>query len=122
MRPPIKPCNGFPLDAFHAAGPEPVPDDERQALEVWGERMLRRIANPAPEFRVVAAWRRAELLAQLLPDAFRLRGWWYAGPEPALAELATRAPELYSAYVAALAPDAPLTALATLVTLAMRTR
>lgn len=109
------------LDAHHAAGPEALPEDERRALAVWAQRMLNRIANPAPAYRAVAAWRRAELLTQLLPDAFRLRRWWYEGPEPALAELARRAPKLYEAYVAALAPNAPYEALARLVSIVMDT-
>lgn len=90
------------VDAVHAEGPKPFPPDELAALRVWGERMLRRVANRAGEYAAVAAYRRAELAVQLLPDLFRAHGWWYYGPEPGLRELATRAPELHAAYVAVL--------------------
>ncbi|MFO0748291.1 MAG: nucleotidyltransferase domain-containing protein [Myxococcota bacterium] len=107
------------LEAVYAAGPKPLGDDERQALVVWGQRMLRRIANREGPRAVAAAWRRAELLTQLLEDVYLFRRWWYPGPEPALRELAERAPNVYAAYVAALAPDAPDEAFATLVRLAL---
>ncbi len=100
-------------------GPAPVGADEREAIRVWGDRMLRRILEPRPGREVAAAWRRAELLTELLPDAYRLRGWWYPGPDPALAELGQRAPDLHQAFVAALRPDATAAELRSLVGLAI---
>lgn len=110
------------VEAIWARGPKPVPDDERVALRVWGQRMLARIAGRDSADVAVAAtarWRQAELVVELLADIYLLRGWWYPGPDPALRELATRAPELHRAYVAALAPDASLTTIGALVTLVM---
>lgn len=107
------------LERTHAQGPVPVSEDEREAIRRWGRRMLRRILEPRSGREIAAAWRRAELLAVLLPDAYRLRGWWYPGPEPALAELEVRAPELARAFTAALRPDATGRELTALVSLAI---
>lgn len=108
------------LERAHAAGPEPVGADEREAIRLWGQRMLRRILEPREGREVAAAWRRAELLTIVLPDAYRLRGWWYPGPEPALAELQAREPALFRAIVAALRPDAAADELTSLVAIALR--
>jgi len=115
-RPGVVPPLLAALDALAAGSPDPLSDDERQALVVWADRMLRRVANV--EAGPIAAWRRAELLVELLPDCYRLRRWWYPGPEPALRELAARAPTLHAAFVRALAPDATVAELASLVALA----
>lgn len=94
------------LERVWIEGPAPVGEDEREANRVWAQRMLRRILEPREGREITAGWRRAELFTVLLPYAFRLRRWWYPGPEPALAELELRAPELHRAFAAALRPDA----------------
>lgn len=94
------------LDAQYAEGPTPLASDHREALERWSERMLRRVLDPDPARAVAAAWRRAELIVEILPDVFYVRGWWYPGPEPGLALLAERAPGIHTAFAAALAPNA----------------
>ena len=107
------------VERVYGEGTEPVGEDEREAMRVWGQRMLRRILEPRPGRENAAAWRRAELVTVLLPDAYRLRGWWYPGPEPALAELEQREPALAHAFAAALRPDASAAELVALVTIAL---
>ena len=105
------------LERVHGEGPAPVPDDEREAIRVWSARMLRRIAAPKEGRAAIAAWRRAELFTVLLPEAFRLRRWWYPGPERAFAELDRLDPALARCFAVALEPDATLTDLEALTSL-----
>jgi predicted nucleotidyltransferase len=90
------------LDALHAAGPAPLPDDELQARRDWARKMLGRIARGDTE----GHYRRAWLQMALLEDWFVLRGRWFEGPKRALAWLAEHEPATRLAFDAALAPGA----------------
>lgn len=100
------------LDACHAAGPPPWPADERAAFRVWCDKMIARAGRGDLEGR----YRRGWLVFELLEVYFKARGRWYEGSKAAFAWLATHDPETHAAFDAALAPNAPLSAVETLVT------
>lgn len=95
------------LDAIHARGPTPLPQDERSGRLTWYAKTLERIRRDDPE----AHFRRAMLLQGLLEDYFALRTQWYEGPRRALAWLRINDKAFSSAYEAALRPNANLEAL-----------
>lgn len=97
-------------EAF-ARGPAPLPRGERGALRAWGRKMLARIASRSVE----GDYRRASLLAELLPIYFQIRGRWYLGPGEGLRRIAAEDPRAWDAFAAALTPGAPDAALARLV-------
>ncbi|AKT42070.1 nucleotidyltransferase domain-containing protein [Chondromyces crocatus] len=94
-------------------GPAPLPPGEREALQAWGQKMLARLAERSIE----GNYRRASLLAELLPAYFQLRGAFYLGPREALQQLAKEDVCVYEAFSGALEPGAPDSAIARLVNL-----
>jgi len=99
------------LDALERAGPAPLPETELRMRRVWAHKMLARIERGDVE----AHYRHHWLLLQLLEDYYALRGTWYRGPKLAFQELRRDAPATFAAFEHALAPGAPLSALAALV-------
>ncbi|HEY1814089.1 MAG TPA: nucleotidyltransferase domain-containing protein [Kofleriaceae bacterium] len=99
------------LDELERRGPIPLPDDEARMRRVWFEKTLARIRRGDPE----AHYRRHQLLVNLLEDYFALRGVWFRGAKVALAELAQSSPDVFDAFVHAMAPGAPIDAVARLV-------
>lgn len=94
--------------ALEALGPAPWSPEELELHRRWVGKMLRRLEE-GPELGAgLAELRLAEWRTELLGLAERLRGWWPLGPAKGLARLAEREPELHQAYLAALAPGAPL--------------
>ncbi|MBS1201456.1 MAG: nucleotidyltransferase protein [Proteobacteria bacterium] len=98
-------------DRLLQAGPEPLPPDERRALQDWARKMLVRMQRGDAE----GHYRRAWLLMELLPDYFQLRGLWYRGPKKSFAWLAGHDPVAHAAFLAALTPGAPDEAIRALV-------
>lgn len=101
------------LDALHAAGPEPKPEDELQAVRTWAWKMLARLERGDVE----GNYRRHWLLMALLEDYYLLRHQWYLGPKKSLLALQQADPPTYAAFDAALRPDAQVQALRHLVRL-----
>jgi RimJ/RimL family protein N-acetyltransferase len=99
------------LDALFSAGPARKPDDELQGTRVWCWKMLDRLARGDLE----GHYRRHWLLMALLEDYFLLRGQWYLGPKKSLRLLQQADPAAYTAFEAALKPDADAAALRTMV-------
>jgi predicted nucleotidyltransferase len=102
--------------ALAAIPVEPLAIDQRQMLEIWGRKMIGRISG-APADDVEAHYRRAWLLFQALEDYFALRALAYRGPKESFIWLAEHDPKAELAFRAALAPEAPLSALTALVAL-----
>ncbi|HVY47103.1 MAG TPA: nucleotidyltransferase domain-containing protein [Minicystis sp.] len=100
---------------IEARGPEPLPPDEEAAIRAWVPKMLARAARGDVE----GDFRRAWLVVQLLDDYFRLRGRFYRGPKESLAWLAVNDPPVRAAFERALAPGAPLAAIAALAALVL---
>jgi predicted nucleotidyltransferase len=99
------------LDAIYAAGPPRIADHERQMRQVWARKMLARIGRDDVE----AHYRRHWLLFQILEDYFALRGEWFHGPKLALQALEAEEPTTFALLRGALAPAAPIDAIAALV-------
>ena len=88
------------------AEPPPALDrDEWIALWAWGAKMHGRLRDPDPTF---AAYRRAEVLREVLPCWCQVRRRWYVGAKPTLRSLRDEAPAFHAAYVAAARPTATL--------------
>jgi hypothetical protein len=92
------------LDEIYALGPERLPSSELRARHRWAWKMLDRAAREDPE----GNFRRTWLLTALLEDHFHIRHMWYMGPKKSLAYLRSNAPDVYSAFEAALTPGASL--------------
>jgi predicted nucleotidyltransferase len=99
------------LDEVFALGPERLPASELRARRRWAWKMLDRAAKEDSE----GNFRRAWLLTALLEDYFHLRHLWYLGPKKSLANLKSNAPEVHSAFEAALLPGATFAAIAKVV-------
>lgn len=95
------------LEALHARGPAPLSADDAQMRRAWAHKTLARIARGDAE----AHYRHHQLVFELFPDLYALRGVWFPGPKPALAELARTEPALHAIVTAAFAPGASLAAL-----------
>lgn len=95
------------FDQQHAAGPEPLADDEREARRVWIGKMLLRISRGDTE----GDYRRVWLLTSLLEDHFLLRGLWFQGPKKALIWLRENDPQTADAMERALKPGAEIAAI-----------
>jgi hypothetical protein len=91
------------LDTIFADGPEPVPEDELNALRRWIEKMLARSARGDLE----GNYRRAWLSYDLLECYFVLRRRWYLGAKAAFGWLSENDPATYALFERALKPDAP---------------
>lgn len=94
-----------------AAGPRPLPEDERQARLVWMEKNLDRLRVGDVE----GNYRRHWLLTAVLQDYFVLQGLWYRGPKESFRDLRVNEPELYETFQQAMASNATYTEIERLV-------
>lgn len=97
------------VQALYARGPLPMPLDERTSQLAWVEKMLERIQpSPSDDANTVlmAQYRRAALLTQLLELYFQLRGYWYCGPKESFVWLQIHDPEVWQALRDAFIPTA----------------
>ena len=92
------------LDAIFHAGPDPLPEDEIGARKVWAWKMLARMQRPDIE----GNYRRTWLLTALLEDYFHIRGLWYQGPKKSFIVLKNIDAQTFSAFDAALQPNAAI--------------
>lgn len=92
------------LEAFFAAGPEPLPEYECRTRRAWAVKMVQRARQGDAE----GDYRRHWLLMALLEDYFQLRGEWYLGPKSALAWLREHRAPVYALFREGLAPGASL--------------
>jgi hypothetical protein len=100
------------VHALHDRGPEPLPDDERNVLAVWSQKMLLRCRTlQGPE----SDYRRMYLLVRALEDYFALRNRWYRGEKDAFVWLHEHDAPTHTLFERALAPDAKPDALIDLV-------
>jgi uncharacterized protein len=100
------------VHALHHRGPEALPDDERNVLAVWSQKMLLRCRTlQGPE----GDYRRMYLLVRALEDYFALRNRWYRGEKEAFVWLHEHDPSTHALFERALAPAAPSDALTNLV-------
>ncbi len=98
------------IETVYRAGPPALSSSERETRRVWAEKMLLRAGRGDVE----GNYRRAWLLYALLEDYFALRRRWFEGPKASVAWLAEHRPSVHQQLEAALAPGAPLSALAAL--------
>lgn len=91
------------LRELHDRGPAPLPDDERQALMVWSQKMLDRFRG---QRGIEASYRRMSLLTQALDDYFVLRNTWFRGPKEAFAWLLQHDNPAYAVFERAAQPGA----------------
>jgi uncharacterized protein len=101
------------LRELWAAGPKPMPADERRAVLLWSRKMIERCAGKRD---VDASYRRMQLFSTALEDYFALRGAWFSGPKASFAWLRDSDPSAHRAFELAAAPGAPDSALSDLVT------
>lgn len=97
------------VQALYARGPLPMPPDERTSQLAWVEKMLERIQpSPSDDANTVlmAQYRRATLLTQLLELYFQLRGHWYCGPKESFVWLQIHDPQVWQAFRDAFIPTA----------------
>lgn len=80
-------------------GPPTMPDDERQALVVWSQKMLDRIRGRRD---VEVDYRRMCLLVRALGDYLSLRNTWYRGEKEAFAWLRQHDASTYTLFQRAL--------------------
>ena len=80
---------------MHDRGPPAMPDDERQALVVWSQKMLDRIRARGD---VEADYRRMYLVVRALEDYFSLRNAWYPGEKEAFAWLRRHDASTYALF------------------------
>ncbi|AAQ60627.1 nucleotidyltransferase domain-containing protein [Chromobacterium violaceum] len=99
------------LEALHAAGPQPLSEDEAQARRDWAHKMAARIQRGDAE----GDYRRVWLLTALLEDYFALRGMWFEGPKKALRWLERHDGASRLAFEQALKPNAGYEAIERLV-------
>jgi hypothetical protein len=99
------------LAVLEREGPLELAEDDQRMRRVWARKTLARVRRGDTE----AHYRRHQLLYQLLEDHFALRRAWYRGPKQALELLRRDDPAAFAAFERALAPDAPVEALDTLV-------
>jgi hypothetical protein len=83
-------------------GPTAMPDDERQALMVWSQKMLDRIRARRD---VEVDYRRMCLLVRALEDYFSLRNAWFRGEKEAFAWLRQHDAATYTLFERALQLD-----------------
>lgn len=105
------------IKELYAAGPRPLPDDERQARLVWMEKNLERLRVGDVE----GNYRRHCLLTALLQDFYVLRGRWYRGPKESFRDLRQNDEELYAQFTEAMTPGATFPVVEALVS-SVRTR
>lgn len=98
--------------ALHERGPNPLPDDERQMLSVWSQKMLLRCRTLQG---AEGDYRRMYLLVRALEDYFSLRNRWYRGEKEAFAWLRQHEAATYALFERALQPGASDDALAGLI-------
>jgi predicted nucleotidyltransferase len=91
------------ISARYERGPGAPGEVEAATLRAWVDKMVGRLTDAD---RVLAGFRRAELLAQLPEVYFTLRGRWWLGPKAGLAWWRAHDPAVHAAYAAALAPVA----------------
>jgi predicted nucleotidyltransferase len=99
---------------LHERGPVAMPDDERQALVVWSQKMLDRFRKPRD---VEIDCRRMYLLVRALEDYFLLRNVWYRGEKEAFAWLRQHDATAYASFESAGRSGASETTLVELVRL-----
>ncbi len=92
------------LDDIYTSGPPPLPEDERNAIQLWIGKMLARIAKGDLE----GNYRRAWLQYDLIESYFALRKQWYLGPKEAFRWLSEHDRASYSLFELALRPNADL--------------
>jgi predicted nucleotidyltransferase len=88
---------------FGDRGPVPLPDDERQALKVWSQKMLDRFRG---DRGVEASYRRMSLVVQALDDYFSLRNTWTMGPKHGFAWLLQHDASTHAVFERAAQPGA----------------
>ena len=91
------------IQEFHDRGPTPRPDDERQALVVWSQKMLGRFRG---QHGLETNYRRMFLLVRALEDYFLLRNVWFRGEKEALAWLLQHDNSTYELFERAATPTA----------------
>jgi predicted nucleotidyltransferase len=101
------------LQAFHDAGPKPMPPDERRAVLLWSRKMLERFRGRT---ELDASFRRMQLLSTALEDYFAFRGAWFRGPKAAFTGLAANDADTLRCFERATEPAAADDAFAELVT------
>lgn len=99
------------LDEIHARGPEPLPADEIAARRAWAWKMLDRASRGDVEGHHRRAW----LLTMLLENYFLFQGVWYPGPKVSFETLRETDRRTLALFENALAPNASLHTIATLV-------
>ncbi len=91
------------LQELEAAGPKPLPADERRAVLLWSQKMLERFAGKRD---VDASYRRMQLFSTALEDYFALRGAWFCGSKASFAWLRANDPSALRAFELAAEPGA----------------
>lgn len=90
------------VEALYQKGPPLLSSTERTALSEW----LWRTHARAQGGTTVSDLRRVQLLSELLPSYFKLRGAWFLGARTSLAVLEKKDPHAFALFQRALLPDA----------------
>jgi Nucleotidyltransferase domain len=101
------------VEALHAKGPKLLTAEARQGQIDWLWRTFERAQGGT----MASDLRRVQLLGELLPTYFTLRGTWFLGVRTSLAVLEKKDPHAFALFQRALLPDANLDDIRALVAL-----
>jgi hypothetical protein len=90
------------VEALNRKGPPPLAMAELQQLRDWLWRTFERAQGGT----AMSDLRRVQLLSELLPMYFKLRGCWFLGPRTAFAVLEQKDRHAFALFQQALLPDA----------------
>jgi hypothetical protein len=90
------------VDALHAKGPKLLSAEERQEQIDWLWRTFERAQGGT----IASDLRRVQLLGELLPTYFKLRGTWFLGARTSLTVIEKKDPHAFALFQRALLPDA----------------
>jgi hypothetical protein len=83
------------LHELLSESPPSISPEERGRLQVWSRRMLRRIKLAHEQYdQPLAQFYAAQVITQLIPLYFQLRGMWFRSPKEAFAYLRQNEPQL----------------------------
>lgn len=93
------------LQEMFDRGPDPLPEDQRNALFAWSSKTLERISGPPS---AETGYRRVGILSTALEDYFALRQRWFRGSKPSFAWLQRHDPQTLGLFEQALRLEASL--------------